>query len=44
MAWLVFVKAIFSYLNLKPDDGFLIYNMLDVFNKARHGLIDTVIA
>ena len=26
------VKAIFSCLNLKPDDGFLPYNMPKVFN------------
>ena len=40
----VFVKAIFSCLNLKPDDGFLPYNMSDVFNKTGHGLTDIVIA
>ena len=40
----VFVKAIFSCLNLKPDDGFLPYNMPDVFNKTGHGLTDIVIA
>ena len=42
MAWVVFVKAIFSCLNLKPDDGFLPYNMTEVFNKTRHGLTDIV--
>ena len=44
VAWVVFVKAIFSYLNLKPDDGFLPYNMPELFDKTGHGLIDIVIA
>ena len=43
MALVVFVKTIFSCLNLKPDNGFLAYNMPDVFNKTGHGLIDIVI-
>ena len=43
VAWVVFVKAIFSCLNLKPDDGFLPYNMAKVFNKTGHGLTDIVI-
>ena len=33
VAWLVFVKAIFPCLNLKPDDGFLSYNITDVLIK-----------
>ena len=41
---MVFVKAIFSCLNLKPDDGFLPYNMPKVFNKTGNGLTGTVIA
>ena len=40
----IFVKAIFPCLNLKPDDGFLPYNMPKVFNKTGHGLTGTVIA
>ena len=40
----IFVKAIFSCLNLKPDDGFLPYNMPKVFNKTGHGLIGIVMA
>ena len=44
VAWVVFVKAIFSCLNLKPDDGFLPYNMPELFNKTGHGLTDIVIA
>ena len=34
MDWVVFVKAILSCLNLKPDDGFLPYNMPELFNKT----------
>ena len=34
MAWVVFVEPIFLFLYLKPDDGFLPYNMSDVFNKT----------
>ena len=44
MTWVVFVKAIFSCLNPKPDDGFLPYNMPELFDKTRHGLTDIVIA
>ena len=43
MAWEVFVKAIFSCLNLKPNDGFLPYNMPEVFNKTGHDLTDIAI-
>ena len=38
------MKAIFSCLNLKPDDGFLPYNMPELFYKTGHGLTDIVIA
>ena len=44
MAWVVFVKAIFSFLNLKPDDGFLPYKIPELFNKTGHGLTDIEIA
>ena len=44
VAWLVFVKSIFSCLNLKPCNVFLPYNMPDVFNKTGHDLTDIVIA
>ena len=37
------MKAIFSCLNLKPVDGFLPYNIPEVFNKTGHGLTDIVI-
>ena len=40
----IFVKAIFSCLNLKPDDGFLLYNMPKLLDKTGHGLADIVLA
>ena len=43
MASVVFVKAIFSCLNLKPDDGFLPYNMPELFNETGRGRTDIVI-
>ena len=43
VARVVFMKAIFSCLNLKPDDGFFPYNMPEVFNKTGHGLTDIII-
>ena len=42
--WVVFVKALFSCLNFKPDDGVLPYNMPDLFSKTGHGLTDILIA
>ena len=44
VAWVVFVKAMFSCLNFKPDDGFLHYDMPELLNKTGHGLTDIVIA
>ena len=44
VVWVVIVKAIFSCLNLKPDDGFLPYNMPELFDKTGHDLTDIVIA
>ena len=38
------MKAIFSCLNLKPDDGFLAYIMPELFNKTGQGVTDIVIA
>ena len=42
VAWVVFVKAIFSCLNLKLDNGFLYYSMPEVFNKTGHGVTDMI--
>ena len=44
VAWVVFVKAIFSCLNLKPDDDFYLTTWLSFFNKTGHGLTDIVFA
>ena len=39
----VFIKAIFSCLNLKPDDDvFLSYGMPEIFDKTRHGLTNII--
>ena len=43
-ARVVFVKTIFACLNLRPDDGFLPYNLPEIFNKTGHGLTDIIIA
>ena len=40
----IFVKAIFSCLNLKSDDRFLPYNIPKVFNNTGYVLTDIVIA
>ena len=44
LAWVIFMGAIFSILNLKPDYEFLPYSMPEVFNKTGHGLTDIIIA
>ena len=44
VAWVVFVKAIFSCLNLKPDNGLLPYIMPELFNKTGPDLTEIVIA
>ena len=44
VAWVVFVKAILSCLNLKPDNVFLRYNMPELLNKAGHVLTVIVFA
>ena len=38
VACVIFMKAILSYLNLKPDDEFLTYRMPEVFEKTELGL------
>ena len=42
VTWVLFVKAIFSCLNLKPDDGCC--NLPELFNKTEHDLTDIIIA
>ena len=43
VAWVVFMEAVFSKINLRPDEGFLAYNMPEIFVKTGHGLTDIVI-
>ncbi|XP_057292377.1 uncharacterized protein LOC130620063 [Hydractinia symbiolongicarpus] len=43
VGWLVFLETIFSQLDLKPDDGFLLKKMPDIFVRTGHGLTDLVI-
>ena len=38
------MKAIFSCLNLKPDDGSLPYNIAEVFNETGDGLTNIIVA
>ena len=38
------MRAIFSCLNVKPDDIFLPYNIPKAFNKTGHGLTGIVTA
>ena len=38
------MEAIFSRSNLKPDDGFLPYRLLEVFKKTGYGFTNIVVA
>ena len=42
--WVVFVKAMFSCLNRRLEDGGLPYNMPEVCNKTAYGLTNIIIA
>ena len=44
VAWVLFVKAVFSCLNLKLDNGLLPDNIPELFKKTGHDLTDIVIA
>ena len=44
VACVVFMKAIFSRLNIKPHDGNLPCCMTDLFNKTGQGLTDIIVA
>ena len=44
LMWIVFMKETFLCLNLKLDDGCLLYSMPEVFNKTGHCLTDIIIA
>ena len=43
VAWVVFIDAVFSKRNLRPDEGILAYNMPEIFIKTGDGLNDIVI-
>ena len=42
--WIVLMEAIFSWLDLKPDEVFLLYSMPKVFSKTGHGFTDIIIS
>ena len=44
MGWVAFMKAIFSFLNLKTDDGFLPYVMPEGLSISERGLTVIIIA
>ena len=44
VAWVVFMEAILSCLNIKPDNGCLPYSMPETSKKTGHGLTDIIIA
>lgn len=43
VAWILFMEAIFSRINLRPDNGFLAYSIPEIFMKTVHGLTDIFI-
>ena len=43
VGWAVFLKILFSQLNLKPSEVYLLKKMPDVFVKTGHGMADMVI-
>lgn len=43
VGWIVFLKTIFTCLNLKPEAEFLLKKMPDIFVKTGHGLTDMII-
>ena len=43
MVWVVFMKATFWCLNIKPDNGFLAYRMPEIFYKTGQGLTDIIV-
>jgi hypothetical protein len=43
VGWIVFLETLFTELDLKPDDGFLLKKMPDIFVKTGHGLTDMII-
>ena len=43
VGWIVFLEPIFTHINLKPEAGFLLKKMPDIFVKTGHGLTDIII-
>ena len=43
VGWVLFLETLFNDLNLKPEEGFLLKKMPDIFIKTGHGLTDIVI-
>ena len=43
VGWIVFLEIIFTCINLKPEAGFLLKKMPDIFIKTGHGLTDMII-
>lgn len=43
VGWIVFCETIFTVINLKPEAGFLLKRMPDIFVKTGHGLSDMII-
>ena len=43
VGWIVFIETFFNELDLKPDDGFLLRKMPNIFVKTDHGQTDMVI-
>ena len=43
LGWIVFLETIFTHINLKPEAGFLLKKMPDVFVNTGQGLTDMII-
>ena len=43
VGWIVFLETIFTHINFKPEAGFLLKKMPDIFVKTGHGLTDMII-
>ena len=43
VGWIVFLETIFTHIDLKPEAGFLLKKITDIFVKTGHGLTDMII-
>ena len=43
VVWIVFLETIFTHINLKPEAGFLVKKMSDIFVKTGQGITDMII-